>query len=117
MSELDKLRQMLDEAHIPYESKVELVEDKKWIDDDYKKFMLEEYGDAGDYWWNQVIYGKRALHDWKLDAIFHHGSYGSKNGLLETYGELGVGEDGEPRVLTAEEVFEIIKNDYERDIK
>ena len=114
MNNLDRLRKMLDDAHIPYESKIELMKDKK-INEEYEKFMIDEYGESGRYWWNQIIYGRyKDSGDWKFDAIFHHGSYGSESGLIETYGELGEDEHGEPRVMTAEEAFEIIKNDYEK---
>lgn len=113
MNELDKLRKMLDDTNIPYESFVELVEDKKWMDAKYKKHLLERYGEAGKYLRNQIIYGRYGkLNDWKLDGICQQGSYGAKDGLIETYGDLGVGSYGDPMVLTAQEVFEIIKNDY-----
>lgn len=31
---------------------------------------------------------------------------------VETYGELGIDEDGEPMVMTAEEAFKIIADDF-----
>jgi hypothetical protein len=50
----------------------------------------------------------------KLDGICQLGSYGCAKGLIETYGELGTDAEGDPLVLTADEVFQIIKEDWER---
>lgn len=107
MNELDKLRKMLDEAKIPYESY-----QKEWGRD---KPLINWSGEAGKYEKNQVIYGR---YDgglgWKIDGICQWGSYGAKQGMIETYSDLGVDEDGEPMVMTAQEVFDIIKKDWEK---
>lgn len=116
MNELDKLRQMLTEANIPFESYQE-KHPALLSDDDFWKnnFMLraEQYGECGIYRRNQVIYGRSGENNWKLDGICQYGSYGASDGMIETYGELGVDEDGEPKVMSAEQVFEIIKMNYE----
>ena len=104
MIEIDELRRMLTDAGIPFES---YIEESKT-----PRFYATEYGEAGKYDRNQVIYG-RCEEGWKFDAIWHYGSYGAKEGLLETYGRLGVDGKNNPRVMTAREAFEIIKADWE----
>lgn len=123
MNELDKLRKMLDEAKIPYESYQE-----EWVG------YMPPYnfsGEAGKYRKNQVIYGKYDIperyqdiyndeyniYDWKIDGICHYGSHEAEKGLIETYGDLGTDENGEPMVMTAQEVFDIIKADWEEENK
>jgi hypothetical protein len=115
MNELDKLREMLTSANIPFESYQEkhpalLSDNDFWKDN----FMLcaKRYGECGIYGRNQIIYGRSDENSWKLDGICQYGSYGANEGMIETYGELGTGEDGEPRVLDADQVFEIIKEDF-----
>ena len=107
MNALDKLRKMLDESKIPYESY-----QKEWWDKEQYAWDKTE----GSQWYrNQIIYGRH--HDknwWKLDAIFQYGSWGREENCVETYGELGVDEDGNPRVMSAEEVFTIIKEDWDK---
>ena len=65
-------------------------------------------------WKDERIRYGRYGHDWKLDAIFQYGSLGREENRLETYGDLGVDEDGNPRVMSAEEVFNIIKKDWKK---
>lgn len=108
-NELDKLRAMLDKAQIPYES----------IKEEWSKEIIETFPDyyKGNkrFIRNQVIYGVFSdLHRWKLDGICQMGSYGAEEGLIETYGELGVDEEGDPLVLRAEDVFQIIEEDWKR---
>lgn len=121
MNELDKLRKMLRDADIPFE---DYQEQKTFYREGALLGSIMMYGpEASRYSRNQIIYGiiyKKDQDDdryWKFDAIFQYGSYGAKDGLIETYGELGKGPDGEPRVMTAEEAFEIIKNDWEKEQK
>lgn len=115
MNELDKLREMLISANIPFESYRE-KHPALLSDNDFWKnnFMLcaERYGECGIYGRNQIIYGRSGESSWKLDGICQYGSYGANEGMIETYGELGTDEDGEPRILNADQVFEIIKGDY-----
>lgn len=108
-NELDKLRYMLNEANIPYE--------------DHKiKYTSEEmalvpslFENNNKYKRNQIIYGiGRLAGQWKLDGVCQYGSYGSAQGLIETYGSLGTDAEGDPLVLTADEVFQIIKEDWDR---
>ena len=109
-NELDKLRALLDEAGIPYISyKEEYIEKEKCVP--------ELFVGNKRYKRNQVIYGIRneILHQWKLDGICHFGSYGVDEGLIETYGELGVDGEGDPLILRAEDVFQIIKEDWEKE--
>ena len=109
MTQIDELRKMLLEAGIPFENKIRQMDAKT------RKHLKpeERYGEAGKWWENQVIYGGRTEIGTRFDAICCFGSYGAKEGLLETYGELGRGENGEPRIMTAREAFEIIKKDWE----
>lgn len=104
MNEIDKLRHMLDEANIPYESII------KKFDVEHIPYMECE---ADKYRRNQIIYGRTSDTTWKLDAIWHYGSFGRKEGLIETYGELGSVE-GSPMVMDAEDAFRIISEDWRR---
>lgn len=111
MNALDMLRKMLDEAKIPYESYQEAWSDK-W------QYAWDK-SEGAQWQRNQIIYGRYGEgrygeHDWKLDAIFQYGSWGRKDNCVETYGDLGVDEYGDPRVMSAEEVFNIIKKDWKK---
>lgn len=116
MNELDKLRQMLTVANIPFETYQEkhpaLLSDNDFWKNNFLQ-CAKIYGECGIYGRNQVIYGRSGENNWKLDGICQYGSYGASEGMIETYGELGTDKDGEPRVLNAEQVFEIIKGDYD----
>ena len=104
MNVIDKLREMLDTAGIPYESYI------KEVDEDIVQHPICE---ADRYMRNQIIYGRDTeTGHWKFDAIFHWGSFGRTENKVETYGELGVDEDGEPMVMSAEEAFRIIADDF-----
>lgn len=102
MNALDNLREMLNEAKIPYESYQE-----EWPDE-------QDKSEGAQWERNQIIYGKYSKIEWKFDAIFQYGSWGREKNLVETYGELGVDEDGNPRVMSAEEAFSIIKEDWDK---
>ena len=102
MNEIDKLRKMLEDANIPFESYI----DKR---EDIAKY-LGARKEVDKYMRNQIIYGRTGEHSWKLDAIYHRGSYGRYEGLLEIWGDL---IEGDPITATAEQTFEIIKNDWE----
>ena len=109
-NELDKLRIMLREANIPFEDiqqkfAPELIQH---YDTEYNRLRF------GDNWiWdrNQIVYAPDGYR--LMDGICQYGSYGSKEGLIETYYELGWDEHGNPQVMTAEEAFAIIKEDWE----
>ena len=111
MNELDKLRIMLEEAEIPYENRIEL----NTLFNKYVSIYLKVSGSAAHFSRNQIIYGRipNTRNDWKFDGICQYGSYGADEGMIETYGSLGSDEEGQPRVMTAAEAFEIIKKDYE----
>lgn len=112
INELDKLREMLRNADIPFEDH---QEKKPFYSEGVLLDSIKMYGpEASRYSRNHIIYGRLF---WKFDAVFQYGSYCANKGLLETYGELGVDSDGEPRVMTAEQAFEIIKNDWEKEQK
>lgn len=115
MNELDKLRAMLDAENIPYESIVEKWADNEWFSKvaDSMKKVMPMYGEAGQYIRNQIIYGQTGKNEWKFDGICQYGSYGAAEGLIETYGQLGWDKEHNPRVLTAQEAFDIIKGDYD----
>lgn len=111
--EIDKLRLMLKEAKIPFESFVEdMPEDLRKI----RTWREHDYGMAGRYNRNQIIYGREpgSAWKWRFDAIWQYGSDGAKEGLIETYGALGHDEFNIPRVMTAEEAFKIIKEDWDK---
>ena len=107
MNELDKLRTLLKLAKIPFEDFQELFHE------DHREFE-KMYGEASKYTRNQIIYGRKSPDDayWKFDAVWQFGSHGAGIGLIETYGELGVDKDGEPRVMNAFDAFCIIAADY-----
>ena len=106
MNELDKLRLMLKAAEIPFE--------------DYKEEFpkdVEQWGypircEADKYRRNQIVYGRTSEEGFKLDAIYHLGSYGREKGNIEIWGDLaGI----EPYETTAEKAFEIIKLDWKKN--
>ncbi|MBR4345303.1 MAG: hypothetical protein IKP88_21785 [Lachnospiraceae bacterium] len=108
-NQLDVLRTMLDEAHIPYENYI-----IPYTDDE--KYLLDDR--IGDYRRNQIFYGGEDFKSCKLDAICQYGSYGYEEGLIETAGPLGSEYYDRIRwepigCRTAEEVFEVIKKDWE----
>ena len=109
MNELDKLRDMLTKAGIPYEDEQEPMGDRRLLSLEPKR----RYGEAGNWWRNQVIYGRDGK-TWLWDGICQYGSYGAKEGLIESYGELGTDERHQPKVVTAEEAFAVIKADYDK---
>lgn len=113
MNALDRLRRMLDEANIPYESYCETHEDKR---KEYPEWVMPIVEcEADRYFINQIIYGRKEYNDgWLFDAIFKNGSWGRFENLLETYGEYGQ-KDGYPTVMTVEDAFAIISRlDQER---
>lgn len=106
MNELDKLRKMLDEANIPYESFCITHEEMKRKYPEWVLPMVE--CEADRYFKNQIVYGRKEYNNrWLFDAIFKNGSYGRFENLLETYGKYGH-KDGHPMVMSAEEAFAII---------
>lgn len=110
MNELDKLRDMLTKAGVPYEDEIEPMTEQRLINPE----LANIWGEAGRKWWhNQVIYG-RGEHEWLWDGICQYGSYGAEEGLIESLGQLGCDEDGYPKVVTAEEAFAVIKADYDK---
>lgn len=110
MNEIDKLRDMLDTAGIPYESYIkEANEDTLYL----SSLLQPTECEAEKYMRNQIVYGRyEETGHWKFDAIYQIGSYGRTENKVETYGELGVDEDGEPMVMSAEEAFRIIEDDF-----
>lgn len=106
MNVMDKLREMLDTAGIPYESYI------KEVNEDTLLLQPTEC-EAERYMRNQIVYGRdKETGHWKFDAIYQIGSYGRTENKVETYGELGTDEDGEPMVMTVEEAFKIIADDF-----
>ncbi len=108
MNALDRLRKMLNEAKIPYESYQE-----KWPDGLQLLYGWDK-GEGAQWQRNQIVYGRNNQDGWKFDAIFQYGSWGREKNLVETYGELGVDQDGNPRVMSAETAFYIIKKDWNK---
>ncbi len=111
MNALDRLRQMLDEAGIRYESYCKTHEDMK---KEYPEWVIPIVEcEADRYFKNQIVYGRKEYNNrWLFDAIFKHGSYGRFGNLLETYGEYGQ-KNGNPMVMSAEEAFDVIKSLYD----
>ena len=93
-TELDKLRQMLTDAQIPFE----VYQDPAW------KLM------GGGY---QIAYPSRDNR--VCSAITHYGSYGADYGLIEIMGLLTEEEQSNDSVvgfLDADEVFKRISDDW-----
>ena len=106
MNVIDKLREMLDTAGIPYESYKEEVNENTLL-------LHPIVCEADRYMRNQIVYGRdKETMGWKFDAIYQFGSFGRTENQVETYGELGTDEDGEPMVMSAEEAFKIIADDF-----
>ena len=116
MNPIDKLRQMLTEADISFESYEE--DYPPMTDPRLKSFFDVAYGEASKWQRNQIIYGRyndnRRKFGWKIDAIYQRGSYGCTRGLLETYGTLGVDDKNNPLTMTPKEVFKIISDDWNK---
>ena len=114
-NELDRLRVMLRREGIPFENIMEPMSQRRkmWSSSEMGK---EFYGDAAEWYRNQIVYGRDEKHPdkWLFDGIWQYGSYGAKHGLIETYGKLGVDSKFNPQVMTAEEAFEIIRADWEK---
>ena len=106
MNELDKLRYMMMRSKIPFESYQE-----HFNDIDAERYQLYYGYTEARYVRNQIIYGRLDESQWKSDAICQMGSYGAEQGLIECYGSLG-SENGNPRVMTAEEAYRIIEKDW-----
>lgn len=106
--EMSRLFEMLLDAQIPFQHVVELAPGPE----EYITTCVELYREAGKYLKNQIIYyrpdGSRVF-----DVICQGGSYGCECGLLESYGDLGCDSRGEPRIITADEAFKIIKTDWD----
>lgn len=109
MNEIDKLRKMLADADIPFVSYK--YERKEIGTDRYEELIAELFGDAVTWERNQVVYGFTGV-SYKVSAIYQKGSYGAKDGLIETWGSLGGDKNGEPDIKTAEETFKIISDDW-----
>lgn len=94
MNEMNKLIKLLAKADIPFEVTAHMFPDFEKKKDDYEMKA-----------WVQVV--SPSVADCKIDAIYHPGSYGYKEGLLEIMGppteECG---DGVVGYLTAEEALE-----------
>ena len=111
IGEMGRLIEMLLKAMIPFEHVVELA----YGSEEYITTCVELYREAGRYHRNQIIYcrpdGSRVF-----DVICQGGSYGCECGLLESYGDLGCDSRGEPRIITADEAFEIIQKDWSKQL-
>lgn len=106
--QMNELLSLMRENNIPFEYYC-----SEWSKEEGRNICEEMCGGYGKYKRNQLIYGRYGSSgNWKFDAILQFGSYGSNEGLLETYGELGSDEEGNPRVMTAKEAFEIIRKDW-----
>ena len=98
---------MLEKANIPHKYIVE----KNNMELDL--WEINRYGERAKYMRNQIMYptiGDNCI----FDAIWSFGSYGVDE-QVETYHELGCDEDGEPRVMTANEAFDIIFEDWTKN--
>ena len=109
MLEIFRLKQMLEEVNIPFE----------WKDDVFK---IKEKGLVGHFGFERMYPAYQIViyrDDERLcDAIFHYGSYGRDDGLLEIMGGLTKEEEENDNVLgylTAEEVFKRFKYCYENN--
>ena len=113
-NELDKLRKMLREAKIPFET---FQESMDCMDEKRRKVAMRLYGEA--YLWkrNQIVYGRHfggKRYDWLFDGVCQYASYGAKIGMIEAWGDMGEDEHHYPRTMTAKEAFEIISDDWEK---
>lgn len=105
-NEIDKLRYMLKRAGIPFESYIE----------GHNAYILQYVHIrclADNYTRNQIIYGRKG-EGWKLDAIYQYGSYGRTENKLELWGDM---IEGDPITATAQEAFEMIREDWEKTKK
>ena len=98
MNEIKRLHEMLNEANIPH----------TFTDDMFKNLIL--------YPSYQIVIEKDGIR--LCDAIYHYGSYGYYDGLIEIMGGLTEEERENDEVLghlTADEVFKRFKYCYENN--
>lgn len=107
MDPIKQLHEMLEKENIPHTYIVE--KSNRELD----LWDINMYGERAKYIRNQIIYPNMG-DDCKFDAIWQYGSYGVDN-QVETYHELGCDEDGEPRIMTVDEAFSIIFEDYKEE--
>lgn len=82
---------------------------------EYIKEEIALYGVAGNYMRNQVVYyNKDGIR--KFDCIMQSGSYGCERGNLETYGDLGADEDGQPQIMEVKDIVDVLKKDWQEKI-
>ena len=107
MDPIKQLHEMLEKENIPHKYIVEKNDMKLDLWD------INMYGERAKYIRNQIIYPNMG-DDCKFDATWQYGSCGTDN-LVETYHELGCSEDGDPRIMTVNEAFTIIFEDWIKD--
>lgn len=107
MDPIKQLHEMLEKENIPHKYIVE--KSNRELD----LWDINMYGERAKYIRNQIIYPDMG-DDCRFDAIWQYGSYGVDN-QVETYHELGCDEDGEPRIMTVDEAFSIIFEDYKEE--
>ena len=107
MGEFEKLVQLLTENNIPHGIRI----NETYGSDLLNARSLSKFG------WKQVYYPSANPGEILSDVVWHYGSYGFEEGLLE---QLGLTEyygseytDDVKGWLTAEEVFECWKQHYE----
>lgn len=108
MNPIEQLHKKLDSASIPHSYLV--LKNTRPIDD----FERRMYGDKAKYMRNQIMYPDSIDETCKFDAIWQYGACGTKD-QVETYHELGCSEDGDIRVMTADEAFNIIYADWTKN--
>ena len=109
-NQLEELRTMLTERGVPFESY-----SVEWKDSETLNAMIDMFGEIGRYRLNQIVYGRyEDGNGWKFDAVLQAGSYHCRDGLIETYGDLGTDKHGAPMVMTADKALEIILTDWEK---
>ena len=106
MDPIKLLHEMLEKENIPHKYIVE----KNNMELDL--WDINMYGERAKYMRNQIMYPTLG-DDCRFDAIWQYGSCGPDD-QVETYHELGCSEDGDIRIMTVNEAFAIIFEDWRK---
>lgn len=111
---IDELDKMLTDAGIPHVKKQHKYSE---IGIDHSNLVTNPLeGPKALYMENQICYPNayRSEEGCQFDCIWQFGSYGTGK-QVESYGPLGSDETGEPRIMTINEAFKIISEDWNKN--
>lgn len=111
---IDELDKMLTDASIPHVKKQHKyseigINHSNWFTD-------QSEGPKASYMENQICYPDtyQSKEGCQFDCIWQFGSYGTGQ-QVESYGPLGSNEHREPRIMTIDDAFKIISEDWTKN--